>query len=730
MGIFQQFPYSNFHEMNLDEIIKLVKQLAEDWALYHAEWDQWKNDVNAAVEACEKYLQNLDLSAEVRANIDAMIRDGRMANLLEPIFQNLQTEISVLSARIDAFEQLAEGSTTGDAELMDIRTGFDGFTYTTAGDAVRGEDNIINYRITRILDPRNLLNTSHFVTSHYYSGGEYASGTYMYFVVPVTSGTDYVIPRGLRFLSDISAQIYSHADPNLPYTYTATYTGDLYVTFIQTTSNLKMYSLANSVKDEEIGSWQEPTLTYKLVDQTYDYNKKKVISADFLTKQSKLLNGVLDTRNMLTTCQPHTGYFYFSGTETANAAYTYYIVPVVSGNTYFIPIGARFIAKKTSNILNQPNPEPYIYTADFTGDLYVSMLNTMPHIMCLQSSYDSIPGCFAQNKLSEVARKYSKGFGRAESALMNIGDSLTLQATSVKKNNRYYFSGHISSFNEIRIGKGQGVYSASWLEIDNTNVTIKYSFTGVVASVRPHGLTISDDIKVEIVIDDTNHADITITSNGASFTTNAPWYGDGVSDYFVTTTDARLSDCVFTWCCEDFKRSVWLLGDSYVSISDPTRWAYYLHEHDDISKVLISGFGGEIGNTAIPLMVNMLNEYKSYPSVAIWAYGMNDGSDSASDPSATWLNGVLEFIRRCGIYNITPILCTIPTVPSINHEKKNEWVRNSGFRYIDFATAVGADQYGVWYSGMLSSDNVHPTVKGAEALYFRAVSDCPELTMR
>ena len=74
-------------------------------------------------------------------------------------------------------------------------------------------------------------------------------------------------------------------------------------------------------------------------------------------------------------------------------------------------------------------------------------------------------------------------------------------------------------------------------------------------------------------------------------------------------------------------------------------------------------------------------------------------------------------INICKRYGITPIFATIPTVPTINNEQKNAWIRNSGYRYIDFAKAVGADASGNWYSGMIESDNIHPSEKGAKALY-------------
>jgi hypothetical protein len=60
------------------------------------------------------------------------------------VYGDLMNEMASLDARLDIVESLPEGSTTMDAELVDIRYGANGKTYQTAGKAVRGQIDEVN----------------------------------------------------------------------------------------------------------------------------------------------------------------------------------------------------------------------------------------------------------------------------------------------------------------------------------------------------------------------------------------------------------------------------------------------------------------------------------------------------------------------------------------------------------------------------------------------------------
>lgn len=77
MGIFQQFPYSNFHEMNLDQIIKIMREMQDEWEATKAVWASYKDFI-------DNYFANLDVSDEVLAVLRTMAADGTLNQIIDP----------------------------------------------------------------------------------------------------------------------------------------------------------------------------------------------------------------------------------------------------------------------------------------------------------------------------------------------------------------------------------------------------------------------------------------------------------------------------------------------------------------------------------------------------------------------------------------------------------------------------------------------------------------------
>lgn len=182
--MFNNYPYTDFHELNLDWFLAQFKELVTDWEDFHTtitnEWTEVQGEWASTQEAwttlynyVHNYFDNLDVQAEIDHKLDEMVADGTMETIVTPFLSQYGNDLRVLEARMDTFASLPDGSTAGNAELLDIRVGADGLTYASAGDAVRAQINNIqepetgyNLMYTDV-QPDNIIDPNTIIEGYY-----------------------------------------------------------------------------------------------------------------------------------------------------------------------------------------------------------------------------------------------------------------------------------------------------------------------------------------------------------------------------------------------------------------------------------------------------------------------------------------------------------------------------------------------------------------------------------
>ena len=116
-------------------------------------------------------------------------------------------DLNIQKARIDNIASLDEGSTTGDAELIDIRVGANGSVYPSAGDVVRGQVSDLKSDFTNTLDYNGIGNA---FDGELYVGYWSANGTRVsYQNLDVCNANKIVCPENADVVIEVKTNVES-----------------------------------------------------------------------------------------------------------------------------------------------------------------------------------------------------------------------------------------------------------------------------------------------------------------------------------------------------------------------------------------------------------------------------------------------------------------------------------------------------------------------------------------
>ena len=144
MAFYDKFPYTNFHELNLDWIIKEFPKVYAS-----------RDEAQASAEASAKSAAASQLSAEAsKTSAEDSQESADAAALSEKNVANIRTvlenDVDAIDDRVDNINarlnnlEIQGTPTEGNAELIDIRVAFNNKKWDTAGDSVRGQASLLN----------------------------------------------------------------------------------------------------------------------------------------------------------------------------------------------------------------------------------------------------------------------------------------------------------------------------------------------------------------------------------------------------------------------------------------------------------------------------------------------------------------------------------------------------------------------------------------------------------
>lgn len=331
----------------------------------------------------------------------------------------------------------------------------------------------------------------------------------------------------------------------------------------------------------------------------------------------------------------------------------------------------------------------------------------------------------------------------------SLTDGQSLDMTEYPQHNyagdRVTLGCHITTLDKIIIcfGHGKAMGSASseftskWFEIDSTNVklyTQTYNSSSSPGSpslieTKAHGLTISQMLHCDILINDEYKAEVQMMSVGAVATkmtfNNFDSQKQGLIQ--VVSDGSTLTDVTFSAANEKFQYPCWVFG-----ASQEARWIPILNGMG-YHKYLANSMPGR---STSGMMTDCQRALAFGRPKYVLVCCSNDGTDLQT--TQTRLNAFIALGLQYGFEVLTIVrpntpLTITPDNPTgtNNNQAKREWVQSLGIRYVDWgkATSADSDDNNAGYAGFIGGDGVHYTTLGATSVALQTLEDFPEIKM-
>lgn len=118
MAFINEYPYTDFNELNLDWLVKTVKDLSVAWAETKTEWGDMQTEWTSYKNYIDNYFANLDVSQEISDKIDQMAADGYFSSLFVTLFtDNVETQAAATTSAWIADNLLQETGYVIDSSL-------------------------------------------------------------------------------------------------------------------------------------------------------------------------------------------------------------------------------------------------------------------------------------------------------------------------------------------------------------------------------------------------------------------------------------------------------------------------------------------------------------------------------------------------------------------------------------------------------------------------------------